>query len=104
MDYDNTNKGALFQNDRKESDRHPDYRGQINIEGTEYWLSAWVKTISQGARQGEEMLSLSVTPKEGGQQSGPAPSGKPRTISRPKTAASDSGPLPNSNYDDYIPF
>lgn len=28
-EYDNTNRGALFKNGRKESDKHPDYRGDI---------------------------------------------------------------------------
>ena len=31
--YDNTNRGALFKVDNKESDRHPDYTGTVNIEG-----------------------------------------------------------------------
>lgn len=39
--YDNTNKGAIWGNDKKESDRHPDFKGSINVEGVEYWLSAW---------------------------------------------------------------
>ena len=39
-EYDNTNRGVLFKNDRKESDSHPDYKGQINVDGTEFWLSA----------------------------------------------------------------
>lgn len=60
-EYDNTNSGALFRNDEKESDKHPDYRGSINVGGTEYWLSAWLKTSKKGAK----FMSLSVTPKEG---------------------------------------
>jgi hypothetical protein len=102
MEYDNTNKGALFQNDRKESDRHPDYRGQINVDGVEYWLSAWIKTISKGPRRGEEMVSLSVTPKEEtGRPSGPPKSDKARTINRPSAAGERTPELP---IDDDIPF
>jgi uncharacterized protein (DUF736 family) len=59
-DYDNTNSGALFKNDDKQTDKHPDYRGQINVGGTEYWLSAWVKT----SKKGNKFMSLSVQPKE----------------------------------------
>jgi hypothetical protein len=58
-DYDNTNAGALFKNDKKTTDKHPDYRGQINVGGTEFWLSAWIKTGKSG-----KFMSLSVQPKE----------------------------------------
>lgn len=37
------NKGTLFPNDRKERDEHPDHKGSANIDGKEYWLSAWEK-------------------------------------------------------------
>ena len=33
--YDNTNRGALFRNNRKEQDNHPDHTGSINIDGKE---------------------------------------------------------------------
>ena len=59
-EYDNTDKGALFKNDKKESDKHPDYRGSINVGGTEYWLSAWLKT----SKAWQKYFSLSVKPKE----------------------------------------
>ena len=61
MSYDNTNKGILGRNKRKEKDTHPDHSGTINIEGVEYWLSAWIKTSQQ---TGEKFFSLSVKPKE----------------------------------------
>ena len=42
MEYDNTNKGALFGNDRKrEGKKDPDLQGKININGQEHWLSGW---------------------------------------------------------------
>jgi hypothetical protein len=62
MDYDNTNKGALFRNDDKDpnDDRDRDYNGSINVEGTEYWLSGYVRT----SKSGKKYLSLSVKPKQ----------------------------------------
>lgn len=63
--YDNTNSGALFINDRKGSnDRQPNLRGSINVEGTEYWVSAWTKQIKNGPRAGQKMISLAIQPKE----------------------------------------
>lgn len=61
MEYDNTNSGALFRNTRRTSDRHPEYTGTVNVEGKEYWLSAWVKT-----RRGtnEKFFSMALTAKD----------------------------------------
>ncbi len=65
-EYDNTNRGVLFKNDRKETDNHPDYTGNINVGGREFWLSAWIKQ----AKSGKKFLSVSVKPKEEQGQSG----------------------------------
>lgn len=48
MQYDNTNRGVIFKNDRKTQDNHPDYKGSINIEGVEYWQAAWIKKSKDG--------------------------------------------------------
>jgi uncharacterized protein (DUF736 family) len=59
-DYDNTNSGALFANADRKTDKHPNARGTLNVEGREYWISAWTKT----SKKGEKYQSLSVQPKE----------------------------------------
>jgi uncharacterized protein (DUF736 family) len=56
MNYDNTDRGVLFKNSEKDLAGHPDYRGSINVGGTEYWLSAWLKTSK---KDGRKYLSLS---------------------------------------------
>ena len=60
MDFDNTNRGSLFRNDKKEKDSHPDYTGSINVDGADYWLSAWIKT----SKAGKKYFSLSVKLKD----------------------------------------
>ncbi len=59
-DYDNTNKGVLFRNEKKENKSHSDHQGSINIEGVEYWLNAWIKE----SKSGKKFFSLSVKRKE----------------------------------------
>ena len=64
--YDNTNTGLLAKNEKKAAEMHPDYTGSINVGGTEYWLSAWLKTGKDGGKlAGQKYFSLSVRPKDG---------------------------------------
>lgn len=65
MAYDNTNSGLLAKNDKQGNDSRPDYRGSINVDGREYWLSAWIKTGRDGTKlAGQKYMSLSVQPKD----------------------------------------
>ena len=57
MEYDNTNRGVLFKNSRKEKDTHPDYTGQINVAGTLYNISAW----SNKSKSGKSYYGLQVS-------------------------------------------
>jgi len=69
MSYDNNLTGALFKNDRKETEKHPDYKGQAEIEGTEYWVSAWANKSSKGV----SYMSLKFSAKDGEAKKKPAP-------------------------------
>ena len=82
MGYDNTNKGALFKNDKRQTESHPEYKGSINVGGEEYWLSAWVKT----SKTGSKFFSLSVQAKN------------TKAVPQPRAAA------PIDDFDDPIPF
>ena len=53
------NSGVLFKNDKKESEKHPDYKGNITVGGQDYWLSAWIKEGKSG-----KFMGLAVSPKE----------------------------------------
>ena len=65
-DFDNTNSGAMFVNDRKQSDRSPDFKGSCEPECPhcntthKFWLSGWKKK----AKNGNGFLSLALTPDE----------------------------------------
>ena len=56
MEYDNTNSGALFKNDKKGNEKAPDYAGKINVDGTDYRLAAWVREGKSG-----KFMSLKVS-------------------------------------------
>lgn len=86
-EYDNTNRGALFKNDKK-NPNWPDYKGSLNVAGIDYWLSAWIKKDKNGATY----MSLSVKPKEDKPVDAPATAPKATVAAKPD-------PL-----DDDIPF
>lgn len=66
--YDNNNRGALWKNERRNSDKHPNLTGSAEINGVEYWVSAW--TSKEGGKK--PVVSLSFKPKEERAES-PAP-------------------------------
>ena len=41
------NSGVLFKSDKRENERAPHYRGNITVNGQDYWLSAWIKKTSR---------------------------------------------------------
>ncbi len=62
--YDNELRGALFKAREKRGERSPDYNGNCQIEGVEYWVSGWVREGRSG-----NFLSLSFQRKDAnGQQ------------------------------------
>lgn len=42
------NTGALFINDKRETDKHPNAKGSALIDGVEYWVSAWTNRSEKG--------------------------------------------------------
>ena len=40
---------VLFRNDKKESDNHPDYKGEgADADGNPIWVNAWIKEGKRG--------------------------------------------------------
>lgn len=56
--YDNNNSGVLFKNDKKETPKHPDYKGNVQVDNKDYWIAAWIKQGNKG-----KFMSLAFTPK-----------------------------------------
>lgn len=59
--------GSLFKNDKKLTEKHPDYKGDGMIGGKQVWISAWIKDGAKG-----KFMSLSIQEKEQVQQQGMA--------------------------------
>ena len=73
--YDDTNRGVLFKNDRKETERQPDYTGKINVKGTEQRLAGWIRQ----SKAGKSFLSISVSDPMPEDRHDAAPEAKPTT-------------------------
>lgn len=85
--YDNTNSGILARNENRKTDKHPEFSGSLNVEGVDYWVSAWVNEGKPGGKmEGKKYFSIKINRKE--QQGG--------TTSRPH-------PITDGPFDD-IPF
>jgi len=59
--YDNTNRGALFDNSgkKREGKKDPDFSGPINVGGVDYQLSAWE---NENWQPGQPKYSTSIRP------------------------------------------
>ena len=66
MQYDNTNRGAIWKNNKmREGKRDPQFTGSINVDGVDYFISAW-KNEKQGDNQPD--LTFSVRKDDRGNQ------------------------------------
>ena len=82
-EYDNTNRGVLFKNDRKEKDTHPDYTGSGNVDGVDVYINGWKKES-----KGKSFISFSFKRKDAAQ-----PATKPASKSRVHAELDDDVPF-----------
>jgi hypothetical protein len=91
-DFDETNRGSIWKNEKKQKDTHPDFTGSLNVNGEEFWVSAWKR--KEGASAKAPALSFSIQPKDESRQ--PA-----------QTKQQSNEQKPGSGFDDFeddIPF
>ena len=54
-DFDNSNSGVLFKNDKKaEGSKQPDYNGNAEVNGKKVEIAAWIRT----SKTGKKFMSL----------------------------------------------
>jgi uncharacterized protein (DUF736 family) len=44
------NSGAIFKNDKKTAETHPDYKGKVNVNGADMEVALWLKTSQAGMK------------------------------------------------------
>lgn len=104
MSYDNTNTGTLGKNKRKETEKHPDYKGKINVNGVDYWLSGW-RRQGTGKNGPYDFISLAI-------EEAVNRSDEVRQAAQPESKQQEPGParMPahrqasSADWDDDIPF
>lgn len=89
-EFDNTNRGSIWKNDKKETEKHPDFTGSLNVGGVEYWVSAWKR--KPDANPKAPALSFSVKRKD-----------EAKKPSAPQSTA-PSGNQNDEFFDDDLPF
>ena len=60
QEYDNEMRGVLFANKERTKDSQPQAKGSCQVDGVEYWISAWTNE----AKSGQKYQSLSFQRKD----------------------------------------
>jgi hypothetical protein len=90
-EYDNTNSGVIFVNEKNGNQNAPDRSGKVDIEGREYRISGWMygrdgKPLK--TKDGKPMMRLRFTALDNQQ-----------TASKPEPK-----PVADPAFDDDLPF
>jgi uncharacterized protein (DUF736 family) len=55
---DKDNSGVLFRNEKKQTEKQPDYTGTVTVMSEKWRLAGWIKK----SKAGQTYLSLAVSP------------------------------------------
>jgi len=58
------NTGAIFKNTNKKAETHPDYKGQINVDGKLKEIALWIKDGKNGKFFSASISEPYVKPEE----------------------------------------
>lgn len=126
--WDNSNSGTLYRNDRKELTKHPDYKGKGEVDNVctcpncghswkvavKFWISAWLKTAKDGSKNaGQKFFSFAFQnqvkddpgayrPARSGAT--PAASSTPTQTGRPSRSVAPPPPTSTEQLDEDVPF
>ena len=90
--YDNTNRGSIWKNEKRETERHPHFTGVANVNGKDMYVSAWKR--DKGAKPTAPALTLSFKPKGGVVASTTEPFNDPLGTTEPFKPAVEDDDLP----------
>ena len=74
-DYDNNNRGAIWDNKNRRGDRDPKYSGSAMVDGVEYWVAAWPGKRDQN--QKDPVMKFTFRAKEERKSSNQEPKAAP---------------------------
>jgi uncharacterized protein (DUF736 family) len=60
-EYDDTNRGVLFREKTKRSEKSPDYRGKLDMNGEQFEIVGWIREVKNGKDAGSKFLSLKIS-------------------------------------------
>jgi hypothetical protein len=98
--YDNTNSGVLFKNDKKGNEKAPDYKGKVNVNGKDLEIAGWI-------REGKTGQFLSIKVSEPRAKDGNVFDNKPKSVftTYPPKMNGDAANMFNESFDQTdLPF
>lgn len=88
--FDDRNRGSIWPNKKKrEGKQDPDFTGALNVDGKDYWVSAWKR--KPDAREGAPSLSFTVKQKD---SAAPKQEAAPQTRRSMKDQLDDDSEIP----------
>jgi uncharacterized protein (DUF736 family) len=95
------NHGSIFKNDFKKEDKHPDFRGQVNVEGVLKDIALWFAKD----KEGKTYFSVTVSePRQKPEQSSVTQSEQDDFLGNTKQEAAHEAQVSNNEDSGDLPF